>query len=156
MTKEEQAERSKRVQATGSLDPTITVMLKGVEYTLEYNNSAVKGIKDDLSLGFNLLDGFDSGVLSDPIKITKMLLWGMVSNHPDVTEQFIDERLALKHWPYYMDRIMAAITPFMPDFTDLEPSSEQVIRVKEPSDPKMPTPAGSDTGHLEEDSASVK
>lgn len=113
-------ERAKRVMETFKLDPAIKITLRGVEYTLEYNNYAVKGVLADV--GLNLLsDGFGNlDQIQNPDILGSLLFRGLEINHPELKQADADRLFTTRHYSYVLNRLRAALALFMPDMSDIE------------------------------------
>lgn len=112
-----------RVQATMSLDPKVSLVLKGQEYFLEFNNKAVIDLLR--ATGFNLLsDALTQDKVKDPSFLCDLIRYGLMANHPDVTTEEVNRIFTLKHFPYVMNQIREAIRGYLPDMTDIDIDEE--------------------------------
>jgi len=137
-------DRRKWIEESFKLDPIVTIMLKGKEYQLEFNNYAVKGILKDT--GYNLMSKEPRlAYMHSPEIFGAFLYYGLKTHHPEMTQEEADKLYSLKHYLYVLDRITKAVTLFMPELTEEEKAmvmaSEKVPEVVE--DPtKPPVPSG--------------
>ncbi len=111
--------RRKRVQDTFKLDPTVIITLKKVDYTLEFDNAAIKGILKDT--GYNLMStAFSQDQMQDPIVMGSMLYWGLKANHPDMTQERADSLFSARLYPYILEKLRQALSMFLPDMSDVQ------------------------------------
>lgn len=116
-------EYSAKVVDITKLDPVVSIVLKGEEYLLEFDNRAVKYVLDDT--GYNLLkDTFSKEVMVDPKIMGSLLFRGLQHNHPELTADSVDSMFTMRHYPYILDRLIEAIDMFMPEGDDAN-SGEQ-------------------------------
>ncbi len=107
-------QQRKEIGETFKLDPQVTIKLKGAEYTLEYNNFAVKGIYKDT--GYNLLSTpLDKQQMDDPDIMGALLYYGLKTNHEDITQEQVDKLYTYRHMVYVMSRITSALELFLPE-----------------------------------------
>ena len=135
--------RRQRVLETFQLDPLVKVMLKGKEYTLEFNNRAVKFIMKDTSL--NLMSaGFGMDAMQDPEIMGALLFRGLQTHHPDLTQDEIDLLYSYRHFPYILQCLRQGLDLFLPDMSDVEAEEDQAGSQGElPLDPtRQPIPIG--------------
>ena len=141
---EEQVElRTKRIGETLKLDPTVIIMLKGKDYTLEFNNFAIKGILKDT--GFNLMGSFlGTEEMENPEIMGAVLYYGLKTHHNELTQEECDKLYGYRHNVYILDKIREAIRLFLPDMSDIVRAEEgEGEEAKEPVNPPKPlTPSG--------------
>lgn len=146
MTPEDyKAERSRRTCDTFQLDPQVGITLKGVKYTLEFNNWTVKEVLKDT--GINLLSHALKGTdIEDPDVMSVLLLRGLQTNHPDMETERADKLMTLRHFPYILNRISTAIDLFMPDMTGVILDKVEDAAEVDSSDSEDPTQQQTDAG----------
>ena len=135
--------RRKRVQETFQLDPLVPITLKGKNYTLEFNNRAVKLILKDT--GLNLMSaGFGMDAMQDPETMGAILFRGLQTHHPDLTQDDVDVLYSYRHFPYVIQCLRQGLELFLPDMSDVEAEEDQAGGQGElPLDPtRQPTPIG--------------
>lgn len=112
-----------RVNEALSVDPGVTVTLGNKEYTLEFNNRAIKDLLK--ATGLNILQqGIGKDRLGDPEFLTTFLLIGLKLHHPDCTEEEVDRVFNIRHYAYVVDKLLQAIDMFSPDMSDIQPSGK--------------------------------
>lgn len=134
-----------RSQPLFDLEPSVTLKLKNQHFMLEYNNWAVKEVLKATKV--NLIEaGFTMGDWVDPEKMGILLYCGLVTNHPELTQEAVDKLLTYRHYPLVLQQIGEALRLFMPDMADVEldESKDEVSDTKDPI--KQPAKAGSGTG----------
>lgn len=133
-----------RLEETSKSDPKVLIHLGGKDYFLEYTNRAVKDVM--VHLGVNLLkDPFKLEDMQDPERFAKILFLGLRANHPDLTEDSMDDLITVRMWPYMMGCINTATQLFMADLSDIEENqSSETTEGKDPMN--RPTLNGSNTG----------
>lgn len=111
--------RKERVQSTFKLDPQVEIVLKGKTYTLEFNNWAAKELTK--AIGFNpLREPLSMGILSDPAQLGAVLLYGLLTNHPDLDQDQVDRLFTFRHIEYVISRLTLSLQMIMPDMSDYE------------------------------------
>lgn len=133
-------QQRKEIEETFKLDPQVTIKLKGAEYTLEYNNLAIKGIYKDT--GYNLLSTtLGKEQMDDPNIMGALMYYGLKTHHEDMTQEEADKLYTYRHMVYIMSRITSALQLFIPesskrDLTDPgEAGSPQVA--EDPTNPPV-------------------
>ncbi len=137
--------RRERVQATFKLDPTVIITLKGVDYTLEFDNAAVKGVLKDT--GYNMMStAFSVDQMQDPDVMGAMLFRGLQHNHSDMTQEKADSLFSVRLYPYVLEKLRQSLALFLPDMTDVDVEKPKEA-AKESEDPTLQQAvAGSATG----------
>ena len=106
-------QQRKEIEETFKLDPLVKIQLKGVEYTLEYNNLSVKGIYKDT--GYNLLStSLGKDQMDDPNVMGALLFYGLKTHHDAMTQEEADKLYTYRHVVYIMSRITTALELFVP------------------------------------------
>lgn len=119
--------QQERTKDTFKLDPLVSINLKDKEYTLEFNNTAVKAVLKEL--GVNLLnEGFNQGQLQDPDILSHLICIGLKANHSDVTIEEVDRQMNIRYLPYYLNRLRTAIDLFLPDMSDSKIDVEEELK----------------------------
>ncbi len=111
--------RVERIKETFQLDPVVTIVLKGHEYTMELNNYAIKGVLKDT--GHNMLSaGFGIKEMQDPEVMGSLLRWALNCHHPELTQDDVDKLFTYRHYGYILDRLKVALDLFLPDMSDVQ------------------------------------
>ncbi len=104
----------KEIGDSFKLDPRVPIQLKGKEYTLEFNNFAVKGVYKDT--GYNLLSTpLDKEQMNNPDIMGALLYYGLKTNHDDMTQDSADKLCTYIHQLYILSRLHAALDLFLPE-----------------------------------------
>lgn len=129
-----------RVGQTFQLDPQVRITLKGVTYTLEFNNRAMKEVLKDC--GFNALkDSLSAEAMESPEILGSLLYRGLKTHHPDVTADQVDMLFTSRHYPYIISRLRAAMEMFLPDMSDV-PRADEQEGASDPNPAHQPMPRG--------------
>ena len=129
MNKAQTEESRRRLEETFKLDPIVPIKLKGNNYTLEFNNFAVKEVMKQT--GFNIMaKSFGMSEMENPEILGSLLFQGLLTNHPDLTQDSVDKLFTYRHYPYILERLRMALTLFMPDISDLQPREEGVTETE--------------------------
>lgn len=130
----------KAVDESFKLEPSLTVVLRGKGYTLEFDNMAAKGILRDT--GQNILTESGANLLDHPDHLGSILYWGLKRHHEDMTQDESDGLLVLRHRFYITKRIMEAMSLSIPD-ADEDNQPEGGLELTPPKNPtKPPVPSG--------------
>lgn len=124
-TKERQAIVRQRMDETIKLDPTVPLSMGGRDFTLVFNNWAVKEILKET--GLNLLTTpLLSEQMTDPTVIGPVLLCGLRTHSPELTLEEVDRLFTMRHLLYVQTKLAEALSLFYPDTEDLPklPESE--------------------------------
>lgn len=137
VSREDYVKRFKsRVLETFQLDPVVTITLKGHDYTLEFNNWAVKEILRES--GVNMIaTGFTSEHMQSPEIMSVVLYYGLKTHHSELTQDGVDRMFTLRHYPYIHDRLSDAVDLFLPDMSDME-IEKRAEGEANPGDPTSP------------------
>jgi len=128
------------VASSFKLDPYVKITLKGKEYTLEFNNTAAKGVYKDT--GFNpISDALNFERWVDPEFIGAVLYHGLKCHHPDMTQEVADNLITMRQGLYIRDTLIKALTTPLPDIPDdYVPDKESPIEiVTDPMQPPVPS-----------------
>ena len=130
------AERRRRVLETFQLDPLVPIKLKGKDYTLEFNNWAVKKVLKET--GFNVMStGFGMEQMQDPVVMGNLLFNGLLTNHPDLTQDDVDRMYSFRHYPYILECLRIGLDLFTPDMSDVETADNPIPEItQDPSSPQ--------------------
>lgn len=124
----------RRLNDTDKLDPTVPITLKNKEYTLEFNNRAIKRVLRDT--GHNVIkDGIDRDALNDPNLYGSLVLHGLETHHPDLTEDEVDMLVTYRHFFYISSQLLTALSLFMPDVSDVLEAPGPDAGEAKPEDP---------------------
>lgn len=100
-------------------DPWAAITLKGQGFKVEYSFQAVREFYrvsgKDISKGELRLED-----LGDMDMLVQVLLCGLMTHQPDMTEETLLPLLTMKHRLYYAQVIVSAIEATQPDYDQLE------------------------------------
>lgn len=105
------------------LEPSVPIKLRGNDYTLEYNNRAVKEIF--AATGLNLLSDPLGPHLTNPTTLSALIYWGLKKHHPDLTTEESDDLFGPRLHLYIQSRIAKAMTLFLPDLKEMPPRPKE-------------------------------
>lgn len=111
--------RRSRVADTFKLDPIVKFKMGDKEYSLEFNNAAVKRIYRETGHSI-LADGFGVKAWGNPEILSETVLAGLLKHHPKMTMEEVDNLLDFRHTPYIMEVLRQALDYFMPDMSDVK------------------------------------
>jgi hypothetical protein len=105
-------------------DPEIKVEIGPKTFTLVYNLGAIKEFFNATKI--NLFEtGMTSGIVTDPDKLTKLLLLGLADRHGgDVTEEYLNKHVHMKNWTYVVSKVARALDIIMPKVGATPPLAE--------------------------------
>lgn len=145
MTSKERAEEvRKRVYELHKLDPFVVCTLQGMDFKLEFDNTAIKAVLQDMNINL-LKDGLDRTIFEDPEKMAQFFFIAVQKHHNKkelddrhATDRIhevaqLDKYLGLKHYPYIIRCLNDSVTGFFPDTSDLPKIDENGEIVSDPS-----------------------